>query len=719
MDEIVSEIDIRSAFGVLRRQFRLIVACLIATLGLSGIWLFSLTPTYNATALVLVDTSTKNLLSREVARLSSGADSARLDSEVEILRADSMLLQVIRSQDLIRDSEFGVSLELRDKVLTWFQMSDGELATGEAAVQQVLSKLRSAVSVRRRGLTYLISVGITSTDPKKAADLANTLASTYVQDQLANKVNSVLASRDILERRITEASASIANSESSLDEYIFANLDRITTETGRADLMGLRLQLTGVETRHSQSEALASLVNNYVVGQSWASLAEDLQSTAIAELERQRQTILTDIAAGQSVTEQNVDLEAELARIEEELVQSAAEAQTQLQQEVSNSQSLIVDLRNQIRTTAISSDLPTEMLGDVYALQQNATIARAQYQTLLSRLREVETQADLQLADSRIVSPALAPRTPAFPNSRLILALASMLGLGLGVGLAFLNEYYFGGFSSVHQVEAVLHRPVVAVVPKLKQRDPEQTDAEFTPADALVSSPLSGYSEAIRRIRAGIELLARPTIDAMTQNKKRSGIVVMVCSALPNEGKSTMALSLARACVLSGQKTLLIDADLRKPSVHKQIGLEPSSGLFNFLTGPGGAKSLAQILNRDNKTDLDLILGQGRSSVPTDQLVSNERFARLVKSSKTHFDVVVIDTPPIGPVVDAFYLARYVDVLLVVIRWADTSQTDVKTAIKRLNPALSDNAQIGIILNQQTGDLGDKYYKYADYYDEG
>lgn len=708
MDE--TEIDIRGIIGLLRRQLRLIVTIILIALGLAAIAIFALQPVYTATALVLVDPSQKNLLDTDAQMTSSNTDNARIDSEVEIIRSQSTLLRVIRENGLVTHEEFGVRLSLTDRILTWLRLSDGTLPTGEEALRSVLTRVDKALSVRRRGLTYLIAIQFSSQSRQTAAEMANAIAQSYISDQLQAKVKSALAVRDILDARITEASNAIAQSEETLDDFVFTNIDRIAEETGSTQIYSLRQQLDELQQQRADVEELAGLIDTDIEAADWESLSETLGLEAVAELERQRQNLLAELESAGEETEAATDLRDELDRIEQQMQTRAGQELSRLRQEALDAQSEAGDLRQQIRTAAISSDLPTDLVTEIYELQQNATIARSQYQTLLSRLREVETQVDLQVADSRVVSEALPPTTPAFPNKTLILALAGLAGLGLGVGLAFLNEHYVGGFTSGAQLEAVLRTPVLTAVPHIK---PGALPGDAPPADAPVKMPLSGYSESIRRVRAGIDQAIRRRTDAHAQG----GTVVMVCSAIPGEGKTTTALALARAYALSGQRTLLIDADMRRPSVHKLLQIESEYGLFDYLSNPADTKALSAVLSKDDISGLDVLVGAHGSNVPTDQLFASKRFSALINSARKHFDVIIIDTPPAGPVVDAIYLAQYVDYLAFVVRWASTSQNEVRTALGRLREALPPGAETALVLNQQDNGKQGYFTGYEGYYD--
>jgi capsular exopolysaccharide synthesis family protein len=463
---------------------------------------------------------------------------------------------------------------------------------GEVALQSALSRLKDAVTVHRRGLTYVISVGARSHDPQKAAQLANAVAQAYIEEQTRSKIEGMLAAREVLQARLGLARENMIWSQEELDRFINAN----------------------------------------------------------------------------------IDLPEEPASIDAQLVQEADFEPEEPPQ----------------RTGA--SDLPVEVLTRLYEFQQSADLARNQYESLLARSGDLQVQAELQIADSRIVSRALPPSQPSFPNPPLILMLAGLGGLGLGVGLAFVYENFVGGFSSESQLGLVTRLPVVGDIP-LQKLPPDARSV----ADTLISAPLSRYSESIRRARAGLDQHLR----GMRDEKGEGGRVIMVSSSVPQEGKTALALSLARAYAQSGSKTLLIDCDLRRPAIHKHLGVEPAVGLFEFLAARTEAETLSSIIMRDEETRLSVIVGSKRSDIPTDQLITSNAFSRLVAAAAANFEVVILDTPPVLPVVDGLYLAQYADAVLLVVRWSSTAQTEVRAALGRFDQAKKPQAPVLAVLNQQ------------------
>lgn len=318
-----------------------------------------------------------------------------------------------------------------------------------------------------------------------------------------------------------------------------------------------------------------------------------------------------------------------------------------------------------------------------YALVQARTLAQDQYQTLLVQQSQLDVQAELQLADARIVSHARAPIHPAFPDPVLIVALSGLAGLGLGLGAAYIKENHLGGFASPEQVSAVLRVPVMARIPREKH-------AGRTLADLLIDAPLSSYAEAIRRMRAGLE--------RMVPDRSHTP-VIMIASASAGDGKTTLALALARAYGLAGQKTLLIDADLRNPSIHTHLGLSPRSGLLEFLTGMVSPKALGSIVTQDDASSISVLSGAHHADTPTDQMITSRAFSDLIAAARANFDVIIIDTPPANTVVDASYIAGHAEVVAFVVGWSLTGQGEARSALGQISAAMKSDARIAAILN--------------------
>jgi capsular exopolysaccharide synthesis family protein len=429
-----------------------------------------------------------------------------------------------------------------------------------------------------------------------------------------------------------------------------------------------------------------------------ASLVQSLGDDALAGLAQQRfqlEVRLGEVVAG---TQDDINLRARLAEIGDVMSGRAQMAIGALESDVRLLMDEAGDYRTQIRQAVLGGSLSSTTVAQIYALQQEADVAQRQYSTLLSRLRDVESQALVQVADSRLVSRALAPSDPSFPKAKVLLGMAAVLSLGVGVCLAFANEYYYGGVTSLRQLENIVSGRVAASVPELSARR-----GMLCVADTVVNAPLSVFSESLRRVRSSIETATHRAMPRCP--------VVMVSSGIPGEGKTTIALALARTYAMAGKRTLLIDADLRKPSLHTQLGIPQQIGLLDYLKEQ--AECPVKYAN-DPLSDVQVMLGGDRSDFPTDRLLDSDRFDSILQDACARMDIVIVDTSPTIPIVDARYVARRADVIVQCVGYCATTQSDVHHGHAELLDSARSGTPILFVLNRDETKI--KSYQYSGYH---
>lgn len=718
------EIDLREVVGILRRQQRLILLTVALIVGAALVYVLTATPIYRATALVQIEVGSGNLLDASgQGAIQSATANARVDSEVEILRSEATALAVVEARQLFSDPEFGPRLGMLERIGTavGLDLSRGGLrravglgsaedAGGEALIQSTLRRFQSATDIRRRGLTYLIAISVSSESPRRAAELANAMAEVYIERQLRTKTQSTIASRDILSRQLENARRDLAAAEDALNLFIEQNLARLEAETGDAAVARLRQRLEQAQAGQRESQVAIDEVQLALAAGDWETVSQRLGDAAVQELERQRRALETRLAGAATGSAEAIDLRAALANLESDLAQRSQAALGDLRSEVTRLSAMEGDIRDSLRENLLQGDLSSAMLSELFGLQQAAGVARNQYQTLLSRVQDFGALVNLQMADARVVSEALPPNNPSAPNRRLVLGAAAVAALGLGIGLAFLNEYYVGGVTSANQLRNVLGEHVPATIPLQDLRK-----ERLAVADQIIEAPLSPYSETFRRLRSAVDLALRDIPPA----EGGAGRVVLVSSALPAEGKSTAAIALARTYAAAGVPTLLIDADMRRPSLHSYLNVSSEVGLLNYLRGDEGTRDTPIQPIQDPLSPLTVITGGGRSNEPTDQLLSSQTFAALLQAARDRFAMILIDSPPVLPVVDARYLARYSDVLLLIVRQATSTQSEARTAAQQLHEMMRPEARLlGVLSHEQRHRKPGYYYRgrYYDYY---
>lgn len=695
-------IDLRELVSILRRRARLVLLTIAIILGLAFLYLARTTPLYTATAMILIDPARKDLLQpTDSVNINASLASALVESEVEILKSDTVLLALVNDMNLITDQEFGPSLSLTDKMKQALGF-DTQESSGSALLGGTLSRVRNAVTVRRKGLTNVIAVSFTSNDPERAAELANSLAATYVHLQVQSKSESFLDAKSVLERQLASAQMALASSDTALSDYIDDNLDRLESESGSATISGLRLQLERANRERVSAKFAVDQVSGALESKDWSSLVSALQSDAISALDQQRQALAQRLSQAETGSTDAINLRAGLARIEAQLATEGQIELASLRNNVIDYTNTGDSLRSDIRSELLDGNLSPETLSQLYGLQQETTIAQRQYDTLLSRMHDLETQALVQVADARVVSQAIAPNSASSPNTKLILAMALVASTGLGLGLALLSEFYIGGIHSAGQLANIIGARVGAVIPRTSQ-----TASQLSLSDAIIDAPMSVYAESLRRLRSSIDRFSKKT--------PNDALVIMVTSAIPAEGKSTVALSLARTYSIAGLSPLLIDADMRKPAIHAHMGIEPEAGLLDYLTSSAKDAESSDCFDVDPRAKVGTIFGHGRPDMPTDQLFQTERFRSLVEDARKSFDVVIIDTPPLLPVVDARYIASLAGCVLLCVRASEATQHDVRSAYEQLTDHIIDEStNLMTVLTFQDG--WQRGYKPGGYY---
>ena len=312
--------------------------------------------------------------------------------------------------------------------------------------------------------------------------------------------------------------------------------------------------------------------------------------------------------------------------------------------------------------------------------------------------------------DARIISEAVAPVTPSYPKPKLILSLTLTGGLLVGLAAMYLVETGQRGLRSEREVAEILGVPTLALVPKLE--GPRR--AGIAPQDYVLDRPRSRYAEALREVLTGL-LLRRPE-EAGASSRGR---VVLVTSALPGEGKSTLTLSLARAAAGEGLRVMVVDADLRRPTLHELVGLKQGAGLVEVLRRE---VPLADVLATDPRAPLKLLPGSKRLSQPT-RLLGQDGIGALLAALRPAFDLVLVDSAPLVAVVDAKLLAKLADTVLFLIRYGSTRRDFCELSLRGLRESGATIA--GAVLTQVdlrrharsgAGDAGFAYARLGEYY---
>lgn len=709
------DIDIRTLIGPIRRQSKLILTITLLFIAVSAIVIFTLTPKFQATALIYVDTGNSSLLDEKVNFSSGSSDHARIVSEVEIIKSDDVMLSLIEKMDLVSDDEFGVKLSRIDKIMTAIGLPEFKFSSGTKTLASVITNFHKEINVQRKDLSYIISVAVTSKSPQKAAKLANELSKSYIEVQLRSKISNIETSLNAVQRQVNENEANVVTTQKVLDEFIANNLDRIIKTNSQEDLIELQANLAGLRQQKLLANIQKSWVLNGLDDGELVSEFSGLKSKVLKELEIQRDEIARRISQEPIGSLSLAEFGSQMSAIEDDIKNESTQILQGINQTILEVDGSISEFQTQLNDRILSGgiELPDDLSAQLYRLSQQSRNTNTQYQRLLVKAQDLEAETLLQIADSRIISSALAPDEPVSPNLLLLISAAGVIALGFALTVAFVIENYIGGFTSASQLEEMTGLPLASSIRSLPANN-SKSISKF-----VLDEPLSSFSAGIRKLRTSM-LIALQTQRAKNVNPDRAskvGKVVMVSSALPEEGKSSISLSLARTLSSSGSKTIIIDCDLLKPSIASHLEIPEGKDLTDLFQSNITSENVADNIVVDHLTNLHAILGFKYEFINVHALLTFQPFESIIETVKQDYDFVILDTPPTGPVPDALALAGYSDVILFVVRWAKTSQRVVLESLKRIEAIAPDTPTLTVL--SQVGANEDKTYAQYSNYNSG
>jgi exopolysaccharide transport family protein len=699
--------DLRQYLNFAWRNWMFIVSVTALAFLIGVIDLLRATPLYTASTQVLLEAhESAPGLEAAVSDRRFDMDSY-LENQLAILKSDSLLRRVVVKERLADQRPVTKEAPSPDP------SKDVSNSAEEQAIGYGINSLRGALAISHSGRANVLNISITWDDPVRAAQLANAVADAYIVDQLDARLESAKRASGWLSDRLVELRRQLGDSEEAVANFRKAHgltPSGPTVALNDQQLTDLNSKLVTARTdaaeKKSRVDFLADLAGgkkpldslpdsmlsaNSVMGALRGKLAEASQREAdlLARYNRSYPGVV-NVEAEKRDIERNIAAEtqrvAETAKSDYALAKARLDAIEKAMNEATGQGALdnddAVKLRELERTAAVNKTL----FGD-----------------FLKKAKITNEQATFQARDVRVIIPAQAGGQ-SFPNPRKVLLTALLAGLGLGVGGAFAMEMLRAGFTSPREVEQALGIPVLASVRRLKKSELAK-DGKMIPVPFYqIQEPLSAFSESLRTLRSSIHM---SDVDQPPR-------VIQVTSARPGEGKTTIAVSLAISAASAGRKVVLVDADLRHPAASRFFKLEKENGLVDLLTGAGNTDNVSRFYK-----DLRLtVIAAGSKSLNAPDVLGSERMKALVSQLKETFDYVVVDTPPVGPVVDAVILANLADKTIFVVEWASTPRELVETSIKQIS---AQKRVAGVVFNFVNQDRAQKYggeYYYGKSYEK-
>ncbi|BBB28885.1 GumC family protein [Neptunomonas japonica] len=718
IDRMLQEdvIDLRQYWQtIMRHKWGIIGFAFIVTL-LTALVVASLTPIYRATATLLIESQQANIVSIEEVYGLDGGNSEYFTTQFEILKSRNLAEKVVAKLDLVNHPIFNKPKEsLLPFDFNWRDWLPFELPAAPVVVETQEIKFRNVVDQFMGGLTVsplrktqLVKLTYESSDALLATKIANAVGESYIESNLDAKLQLTLKASSWLSGQLEGLRSELTKAEQRLQEY--REQEQIVGEKGGLNIAGQELELVAgklVDARRDRLEAESLYSQVRAIGKKNPARLELVptvlqhplvqrmkESYARVELKRSE---LAKRYGAKHPTMRAVNSELANARsaLHRQILSVVNGIETNYKVAVANENSL----KSALEGTKGNIQNLSRKEYKLSEYQQDVETKRTVFNTFLTRFNETSATGDLKTANARVSDPAVVPLHPAKPKKKLIVALAFVVSAMFGVMFAFVLQALNNTVKSASEVESKLGVVMLGLLPLLpkKKKTPNQSYGQF------IDDPQSAYAESLRTIRTGLILSA-------LDNPHKT---VSITSSVPGEGKTSLALGLAFS---TGQmeKVLLVDADLRRPSVAKALGLDrAASGLSNLVAGTA---SVDECIQRYEEGNIDVICAGIIPPNPS-ELLSSKRFADVLAMLETKYDRIIIDTAPSQAVSDAMVLAPLVGAMIYVVRSDSTPYQHAKNGLKRLREV---NAPIiGVVLNQVDVKKGAKYYgqEYGGYYD--
>jgi len=685
--------DLREYLNFIWRHWMFIASVTTFAFLLAVIYLVGATPLYTATTQVLLEQreSAPNL--DAVVNDALIRNYSYVDNQLAILRSDSLLRRVVIKENLASPTT---------KESQAAAQNNEDPASAEGAIIDGINRLRGALTVSRQGqVAQVLNIAITWEDPVRAAQLANAVADAYVVDQLDARLESAKRASSWLSDRLIELRRQLRDSEEAVAKFRKEHgLTRSgpTVALNDQQLTDLNSKLIAARTDAAEKKARVDFLADLAAGKkTLESLPDSMLSASSvmgalrAKMADASQREADLLARYNSRHPAVVNVEAEKRDIERSIAAETERMAQTVRSEYALAKARLNAMEQSMREATGQGELDNDDAVRLRELERTTAVNKSLFEDFLQKAKITDEQATFRARDVRIIMPARSGGQ-SFPNTRKVVLIALLAGFGLGVGGAIAMEMLRAGFSTPRQVEEALGIPVLASVRQLKKNHLVKDGKSIPVPFYQIHYPLSPFSEAMRTLRSSIHM------SDVDQPPK----VIHVTSARPGDGKTTIAMSLAISAAFSGLKVVLVDADLRRRSASRIVNLEQEKGLVDLLIDAATVDDVLRF-NRDLKLT---VLPAGSKSLNPPDVLGSEHMKVLISRLRETFDYVVLDTPPVGPVVDSVIVANLADKTIFVVRWAATPRELVETSLQQVS---TQKRVAGVVFNSVNQDRAKKY----------
>jgi len=757
------DLSLRQAIRVLRARYRFILLVAAAVVLLVVLGSTILPVRYEATSTIELKQDQGEMGGQlgEVASSLTGSDDLKVDLKTakSVFQDPALgveLLERMRSGELKAppDSSF-----LSSK--TPGNSQDSALRDNPAARENLLARFETHLNVDEISGTRILEVTFKDKNPKFAADVANAVVEQYIKDTLKRRNASTVESTDWMAGQLEALRKQVEAAQTNLVEFQKRSGFIVVPSAGGAGggsgggsgggaqlhstlldrLLALNLALVQAQGARITDEATYRVLKTgdqaAIDAFAYSALSSGASSSAasggssagtpsaggtgsgqpgnalsgLVALHQQQIALKQQLAAAyQTYGAKNphvIDLHNQIDELDTEIKDETARAVSSAQTSLQIAEATEVDARKEVQKLEHEAGEINDSGVRLAILQQEADSSRALYEDLYTKLEESKLAEETQSSNVLVISEAFRPATPTFPKWGVNIGASILIGLVLGAMLAFLRESLDETISTSLEIENLTHAPVIGIIPKFepsitsKNIKPEsETDESTVQQGSVMGQKNSEAGEAYRELRTTIQL-------SQAGSPPRR---LLVTSPLPGDGKSTTCYNLAAVFALLNKRVLLLDADMRKPSLHKRTGIRPTKGLSSMLTSSIDLDSL--VLPVPGVENL-FFIGAGPLPPNPAELLTAPPFAKLIDAASQQYDMVIIDSPPALMVSDSSIISGSVDGVVIVACAGRSTRTALLRTLRNLR---RHQAKIlGVVLNMVNTKSSEYYYAYGYY----
>lgn len=705
-------LDFLEYWRTLRKHKWAIIAFALMVTLVAGVIAFVMAPVYEAKTTLLIETNKQKVVSIEDVYSGVGATREYFQTQVEIIKSREVALKTITKLRLFDHPDFDPRAPKKGlaalKEQIGFTTETPVEWNDENLAEAVLPAFSNQLTIEPIRLSQLVVIRFQSGNPHFAATVANTLAKTYIENDLDTRYQMTQTASAWLQERLSGLQSKLTESEQALQSYRekqgLVNMRDNGLGGTAQQVEQIQARLIEARTRRAEVEATYRIIREAANAGDLASQPAVLANFQVADAKRQVTETARKLA----------DVSQRYGKEHPRYLQAESEAKAATENLQRQVELVVGGVNNEYERARSTEKMLEASLAAARGSVQNVNrkefelgvyereVAsnRQMYDMFMKRAKETNVGGDLQSTVARVVDAAAVPTIPIKPKKALIIAAALTIGLLLGVVLALLLELLDNTLKTSEDVEMRLKQPLLSIMPMLGKDEAMRKHS----GRLVLQQPSSLYAEAVRTARTGVLL---SSVDAPSRT-------IVVTSSVPGEGKTTFSSNLALALALT-KRTLLVDADMRRPSVAKAHGLDPNaSGLSELVAGTANLKDCIRPIEGSRL----MIMTAG--SIPPNplELLHSDRFAQALEVLGKSFEVVIIDSPPVELVSDATVIAARTSDVIFVTRAQSTPFPLARKSLQRLRRA--GGHIIGVVLNALDFNKAEKYYgEYSVYGKKG